>query len=221
MSEPEAEERARGLAARARADGNPTAWFEPLYAAAAAGTAQVPWDRGAPHPLLVDWAAAAQLDGTGQRALVVGSGPGYDAEYLAGLGYSVTAFDISDSAVRAARARFPGSRVQYLVADLLHPPAGWPGAFDLVLESMTVQALPEPLRSTAIARIGQLVGPGGTLLVIAIAAAQPARQEDGPPWPLIRAEVDAFAAGGLQLARIDEVREDGVPRRWRAEFSRA
>jgi SAM-dependent methyltransferase len=221
MSEQEAEERARSLAARARADGDPTAWFERLYAAAADGLARVPWDRGAPHPLLVDWAAAGQVNGTGQRALVVGSGLGYDAEYLAALGYSTTAFDISGSAVRAARARFPGSPVQYLVADLLEAPAGWRGGFDLVLESMTVQALPDPLRTAAIARIGQMVGPGGTLLVIAIAADEPVRPADGPPWPLIRAEVDAFAAGGLRPVRIDEVGEGGDPRRWRAEFSRA
>jgi hypothetical protein len=86
---------------------------------------------------------------------------------------------------------------------------------------MTVQALPDPLRTAAIARIGQLVGPGGTLLVIAIAADEPAQPADGPPWPLIRAEVDAFAAGGLRPVRIDEVGEGGGPRRWRAEFSRA
>jgi SAM-dependent methyltransferase len=221
MSEPEAEAQTRSLAAQARTEGDPTGWFERLYAAADAGTAQVPWDRGAPHPLLVEWAAIRPADGTGVRALVVGSGLGYDAEYLAGRGYAVTAFDISDSAVRAARARFPGSSVRYLVADLLQLPADWPDAFDLVLESMTVQALPDPLRTAAIARIGQLVGPGGTLLVIAIAADQPARPEDGPPWPLIRAEVEAFAAGGLRPTRIDEVSEGGVPRRWRAEFTRS
>jgi SAM-dependent methyltransferase len=216
-----AEAQARSLAAQARAGGDPTAWFERLYAAAADGAAQVPWDRGEPHPLLVDWATTGQVSGSGQRALVVGCGLGYDAEYVAALGYSVTAFDISASAVRAARARFPGSPVCYLVADLLQPPADWLGAFDLVLESMTVQALPDPVRGAASARIREFVGAGGTLLVIAIAADQPARPEDGPPWPLTRAEVEAFAAGGLRPGRIDLIAEEGVPRRWRAEFTRA
>jgi SAM-dependent methyltransferase len=220
VSQQESDRQARGLAAQARAAGDPTGWFEQLYAAAADGKAQVPWDRAAPHPLLVEWARTRQLNGAGRRALVVGCGLGYDAEFVAGRGYATTAFDISGSAVRAARAAFPGSPVQYLVADLLHPLARWQGGFDLVLESMTVQALPDPLRRDAIASVRRLVGPGGTLLVIAIAAAQPPRPEDGPPWPLVRAEIDAFAAGGLRPVQIDEVREDGVPRRWRAEFSR-
>ena len=37
------------------AEGDPTGWFERLYADAAQGQAIVPWDRRAPHPLLVEW----------------------------------------------------------------------------------------------------------------------------------------------------------------------
>ena len=32
-----------------------TAWFERLYAAAEAGGAQVPWNRGGPNPFLEQW----------------------------------------------------------------------------------------------------------------------------------------------------------------------
>src|SRR5256885_5638326 len=96
---------ARRLSARALAAGEATAWFEPLYASAAEGTATVPWDRDYPNPMLVGWADAAELDGAGRAALVVGCGYGRDAEYLATRGFAVTAFDVSASAIEGARRR--------------------------------------------------------------------------------------------------------------------
>jgi len=85
--------RARQLAAASVADGDVTGWFERLYAEGEAGTSVVPWVLGEPNESLVEWAAG--LDGTGLRALVVGCGTGEDAEYLAGLGFAVTGFDIA------------------------------------------------------------------------------------------------------------------------------
>ncbi len=38
---------------------DPTGWFEPLYAAAERGEREVPWDRGEPRDLLVEWAVGA------------------------------------------------------------------------------------------------------------------------------------------------------------------
>jgi SAM-dependent methyltransferase len=217
MSGTDPDELARQLAAGSSAAGDPLGWFEPLYAAAGRGEAVVPWDRGAAHPLLVTWAQAHQLSGGAGRALVVGCGPGYDAEYVAGLGFDTVAFDIAASAVRAAQERFPGSQVQYRTADLLDPPADWREAFDLVVESYTVQALPDPPRRDAITSVGRMVGPGGTLIVIALARGEHEDPGQGPPWPLTRAEIEAFAVPGVQPVRIEEVRDPTVAPRWRAE----
>ena len=71
-----------------------------------------------------------------------GAGPATTPSWSAGLGFATTAFDIAETAVAIARRRFPGSRVDYRVADLLDPPAEWAQAFDLVLESITVQSMP-------------------------------------------------------------------------------
>ncbi|RKN45430.1 class I SAM-dependent methyltransferase [Micromonospora endolithica] len=216
MSEADADR----LAAESLAAGDPTGWFDRLYAEAARGAAVVPWERTAPHGLLVDWTEGHRVTGAGRRAVVVGCGYGRDAEHVVGLGFATTAFDVSPTAVAAARQRHPGSAVDYRAADLFDLPAGWRHAFDLVVESMTVQALPPDLRPAAIAAVGGLVAPGGTLLVIAVG-----RDEGGvpagPPWPLTRAEVDAFAAGGLRPVRVEGFQDAEGVRRWRAEFRHA
>jgi len=115
------------LAARALADGRPTAWFEELYAAAAREEITMPWDRTRPSALLADWLTGS---GTGRSAVVVGCGLGADAEFVAAHGFATTAFDISATAVPTARQRYPTSPVDYRTADLFAPRDGW--AFDLV-----------------------------------------------------------------------------------------
>jgi hypothetical protein len=203
---------------------DPTAWFEELYVKAGAGEAEVPWERTEPNPRLVSWAEGRSLDSAGKRAIVVGSGLGMDAEYVGRLGFDTTAFDVAPTAIRVTQERFPDSKVRYLVADLLDPPPEWREAFDFVFESITVQALPPDLHAEATKRVTELVAPGGTLLVLSAAGEEGEGPEDGPPWPLTRAEVEAFAQGGLELMRLEELHEalgnESFPHRWRAEFRR-
>jgi len=137
-----------------------TAWFERLYADAEAGRAEVPWAFGVPNRLLTDWADGVELAGDGAPALVVGCGYGDDAEYIAGRGFSTTAFDISPTAIRAALERFPSTVVAYSAADLFALPAAWRQSFALVVEVFTVQALPLRLRPAATAAVAETVAPG-------------------------------------------------------------
>ncbi|HWI70881.1 MAG TPA: class I SAM-dependent methyltransferase [Baekduia sp.] len=209
------------LAAEALAKGDPTGWFEPLYAASErAGTAP-PWDRDTPRPLLRQWAEERDIRGDGLRAVVVGAGLGADAEYVASLGFDTLAFDISATAVRLARERSAHANVTFAVGDLLQLPDAWRGAFDLVVESYTVQALPLAVRADAIAGVVALLAPGGTLLVIAAARRDGTdiKDGDGPPWPLDRAEIASFAAATdppLRTVALD-LMPDAF---WRAEYAR-
>jgi SAM-dependent methyltransferase len=176
---------------------------------------------------MVGWRAAntsvksqAQVSGRSASWRMMPSRTGWaSAEYIAALGFDTTAFDAAGSAIQAARQRFPGSPVRYLAANVMTPPPGWREGFDLVAEVYTLQVLPEPLRRRAITQIGHLVRPGGTLIVIARAAAEDGRH---PPWPLTRAEIEAFTTAGLRTVRIENVPEPQAPavRRWRAEFTR-
>ncbi|WP_433723937.1 class I SAM-dependent methyltransferase [Nocardia sp. CA-129566] len=204
------------LAAESLAEDDPTGWFERLYVEAASGAAIVPWDRDQPNPVLVEWAERRELNGAG-RALVIGCGYGQDAEYIAGLGFATTAFDISPTAIGEVRQRFPDSLVRYVVADLLDPPAVWRGAFDLVVEAITVQSMPVSVRATAIANIRRTVAPGGQLIVISGFRSE-GEEVSGPPWPLTPSEIDSFGADGLRAAAIEF---DPQTQRWRAEFRRA
>jgi SAM-dependent methyltransferase len=217
MTAQDPDEDVRRLSGEALREGDATGWFERLYAQAADGQAIVPWDRRAPHPLLVEW--IEQHPTLSSRTLVVGSGLGDDAAYLAAQGCRVIAFDISRSAIEAARRRFPTSPVDFRVADLLNPPAEWREHFDLVVETYTTQALPIPLRPTVVLHVGRFVAPGGTLLVLAVAR-DPGEPIDGPPWPLSRDDVEAFAVEGLQTVSVEEIRDPPDTRRWRAVFSR-
>jgi SAM-dependent methyltransferase len=213
-------DRARQLSAQYVADGDPTGWFERLYTEGRAGTAIVPWVRGMPNPILVEWAAGRS--GAGRNALVVGCGTGEDAELLAGLGYAVTGFDIAPAAIAAARERNPRSAVDYQVADLTALPAAWSGAFDLVAEVYTLQPLYGEVRARALAAVHEPVAPGGTLLVISFATteAEPVRDVGMMPWALTRAELE-LAGGPLRPRSVDYfMGENPALPRWRAEFTR-
>jgi SAM-dependent methyltransferase len=151
--------RARELAALAASSGDETGWFETLYAEAEAGGTVVPWADNDANPHLIEWVERGRLDGAGKRALVVGCGLGYDAEFLAGLGYAVTAFDVAPTAIARAIRENPGTGVEYVTADLVAPPPAWISAFDLVFEAYTIQPLYGPVRARALAALNSPVAP--------------------------------------------------------------
>lgn len=199
--------------ARAVDDGEPTRWFEEIWSAGARDEIEVPWDRETAYAPVLDFVDATGAS-EGRRAVVAGAGLGADAELLAARGYATVAFDIAPSAVELARRRHPDSEVTYLVADLLDLPAELIGAFDLVIEVFTVQAIWRGLRSTAVAGIRRLLAPGGEALVIQFVRPDGAADE-GPPWLLDRSEMESFAADDVHLVRLGArphpSRPEGLP----------
>jgi Methyltransferase domain len=213
--------RARQLASEYLAKGDPTGWFEQLYQEADAGGSPVPWVELRPSPNLLDFWKDRHIPSAGKTALTIGCGLGDDAEQLADWGFSTTAFDVAESAVRGCRRRFPGSRVEYVAADLLEPPEAWSGAFDFVFESNTLQVLPAELRAWAMDRAAGFVTEGGKLLVIARA-----RDENDPlgemPWPLTRRELNHFTEIGLRELSFEDFQDSEEPpvRRFRALYAK-
>jgi len=209
--------RARQLAAEFHRKGDPTGWFEALYQEGEAGKSVVPWANLCPNPRLLDFWSAHPLPTAGKTAITIGCGLGDDAEQLAAWGFQTTAFDISETAIRACRKRFSAAKVEYLAANLLDPPSTWLRAFHFVFEANTLQALPATLRPRAIENIAAFLCPGGLLLVIA-RGREPSDPEGQMPWPLTRTELSAFNAAGLEelsfedLLALEEPAEPAVRR---------
>lgn len=212
---------ARQLAARALAEGDPLGWFDELYQKARDEGARVPWADMVPNPHVVPMVEDLFPEGAGRRALKIGCGYGDDAEWLVARGFAVTAFDISPIAIAECRRRFPGSPVDYVVADLFSAPPGWREKFDLVWESYTLQVLPPELRREATLRIPDFLADDGRLFIAARA-----RSEDEPeglmPWPITRAELAVFSDAGLKELFFEDYvdTEDPPVRRFRACFKK-
>jgi len=157
------------------------------------------WSGGA-NPVLVD-VAGSLPPGT---ALDLGGGEGGDAIWLAGLGWRVTAVDVSATALSrvAAHAAMAGveARIDVQQHDLAHTfPAG---AFDLV-SAQYLQSPVEFPRDRVLHAAAQAVAPGGLLLVVAHASV--------PPWswadPDTRFPTPEEALAALDLS----------PGQWRTE----
>lgn len=214
-------ERTKLLQGEFAARRDPLGWFDALYREANGDPSVIPWADFADNPLFVAWRDRSGLDLRARSSLVVGCGLGDDAETVARAGGAVTAFDLSPTAIEWCRRRFPSSSVRYVAADLFHAPAEWRRAFGFVLEINTLQALPADLRRQAMAALAEFVEPGGTLLVICRGrdAGDPA---DGPPWPLVRDELEAFRSSGLEPQSFEDTDDVADPpiRRFVAVFRR-
>jgi SAM-dependent methyltransferase len=224
---------------RSQAPGGGEISFEDIYLRAGPDFGAIPWAALTPHPALVAWLDAGPLPPAGRRpadegaapagvmppvagrnALIVGCGLGDDAEEAARRGYQVTAFDLSPTAIRDCQQRFPGSAVDYQVADLFRLPASWHAAFGLVVEIRTLQSLPLAQRTDAAAAIAATVRPGGWLFVHCLG-----RDDDEPaggrPWPVSRRELRAFTDAGLRQAQFrDQPAGPGQSRSFTVSYAR-
>lgn len=181
----------------------PADWFEPLYASSSKDGDGVPWANMDTHPAFQTWLDKNTLFGTNKTALVVGCGMGDDAICLEKLGFNVTAFDVSESAIKFCQQRFPDSSVNFIQADLLKEQKQWVRKFDFVLEIYTVQALPPKYEQEIIENISSFVAPNGQLIVIAEVGEKDRDFKNGPPWLLSPHHINTFEAYGLKVKHTD------------------
>ena len=216
MSDPIEERRARAreLAAEFADRGDSVGWFEEFYKEAAGDNEQIPWADLEPNRFFREWAEDVGLEGDGRTALVVGCGLGDDAKYLDDLGFNVTGFDISPTAIEWAKRLHAETDIKFEVADLFNADREWLGAFDFVLEVYTIQPLPREIRSNVIDSIAGFVRGDGELVVVTRG-----REDDEEPvqlpWPLSRKDLSRFETHGLKQTDfrvIDGDEDPPVPR---------
>src|SRR5262245_24798785 len=93
-----------------------------------------PWETGQPSSELQRVVAEVPIKPC--RTLELGCGTGASAVWLAQQGFDVTALDLSDLAIQQGRRRADEAsvRVNFLVADVLHPPAELANRFDFFFD---------------------------------------------------------------------------------------
>jgi SAM-dependent methyltransferase len=151
---------------------------------------------------------------------VVGCGLGDDARYLYDLGFNVTAFDISPTAIEWAKRLHQDTTIQFEAADLFQPFRGWLGSFDFVLEIYTIQPLAMDLRTRAIDSVASFVAPGGELVAVCRGRDDDEELEQ-LPWPLSRHDLSRFKADGLVEVGFDDFIDDEETRRFVVEYRRS
>jgi SAM-dependent methyltransferase len=212
--------RTRELAAEFNEKGDPLGWFDALYKESGGDTEKIPWADMAPNRFFKAWAKEKRLKGEGRKALVVGCGLGDDARYLHDLGFKVTAFDISPTAIEWANRVYRNAEIQFEVADLFEPFRGWLAAFDFVLEIYTIQPLPLEMRERAIDAVAAFVAPAGRLVVVTRG-----REDDEEvgevPWPLSKRDLTRFEKNGLREIEFRDLwDEEDEQRRFVVEYVR-
>lgn len=202
--------------------GEPKGWFEALYKEADGNVGAIPWADLEPNKAFRAWAEKHHLRGNGRRALVVGCGLGDDARFLADLGFNVTAFDISATAIEWAKKIHAGEPIEFVTADLFAAPAEWRGAFEFVLEIHTIQPLPLEMRPDVIKAIAAFVAAEGKLIVVARGREDDEPVTDAPPWALSKKDLSNFEKAGLRQIGFTDSFDDEEPpvRRFVVEYTR-
>lgn len=213
--------RGRELQAEFAERGDALGWFEEFYKEAGGDSSRIPWTDLEPNSYFRKWAEKNELKGNGRKALVVGCGLGDDAKYLHDLGFKVTAFDISPTAIEWAKKLYGATDIQFEVADLFQPFRGWLGAFDFVLEIYTIQPLPLEMRPSVIDAVAAFVAENGKLAVVT----RGRKDDEEPtemPWPLSRRDLSRFEQNGLMQTDfvVMDAENENEPPRFVVEYER-
>lgn len=190
--------------------------FEQLYQGALSVGTDMPWDIGAPQPLLVELEEAGEI---GEDTLDVGCGLGDNAIFLASRGHRVTGVDGAPTAIRQARERAvaQGIDVEFAVAEVTRLD-GFENRFDTVVDSALYHCLNESARIDYLAALTRATRPGARLHLLCFSEELPdsiptpfrfseadLRETIGKSWTItrLRAALYASATTAADLLAID------------------
>lgn len=218
----DARERTKEIQAEYAEKGDALGWFDALYKEAAGDNEKIPWADLEPNKFLRRYVKETNLQGNGRNALVIGCGLGDDAMFLHDLGFKVTAFDISQTAIDWARKLHSDTDIKFFAADLFDPPKEWYQAFEYVLEVYTIQPLPLEIRPQAIDAIANFVEMRGKMLIVT----RGRENDEVPPelpWALSKEDLSRFEENHLTQTDFREMIGDEEPpiRRFVVEYVRS
>ena len=152
-------------------------------------TGDMPWEKGAASPGLVDF-LAAQRELAGETVGVPGCGTGHDAREWARAGFRVYGYDLAPSAIRlsAERTQAAGLHAEFRLADFLRDEP--PFLFDWIFEHTLFCAVDPSERELYVSAVRRWLAPGGHYLAVNYLI--PGRE--GPPFGTARKElIERFA----------------------------
>ncbi|EEF61526.1 methyltransferase domain-containing protein [Pedosphaera parvula] len=147
-------------------------------------TGDMPWEKGAPSPGLVDF-LKANPDLTKGTVCVPGCGTGHDVRAWAATGFEVTGYDLAPSAIRLSKERTAaaGLKADFFQGDFLHDtPAK---RFDWLFEHTLFCAINPDQRDQYVDSLLRWLKPEGQYLAVNYMIPD----EDGPPFGTTRQEL--------------------------------
>jgi SAM-dependent methyltransferase len=157
----------------------------------------MPWEKGAPSPGLIDFLQREPVHG---RVLVPGCGTGHDVRALAAAADEVVGIDIAPSAIRLSRAQPAVGAERYELADLFRLPASLRG-FDWVWEHTCFCAIDPAQRPAYVEAVADALRPQGQLLAIFYLDPGHDHPDEGPPFGVSVAELDQLFGPRFDLVR--------------------
>ena len=141
----------------------------------------MPWEKGAPSPGLVDF-LDAHRDLTGKTVGVPGCGTGHDVREWAKAGFAVHGYDLAPSAIRLsiARTQAAGLRAEFHLANFLRDEP--PFQFDWISEHTLFCAIDPGERELYVQAVLRWLKPGGQYLAVNYLIPD----REGPPFGTTR-----------------------------------
>jgi SAM-dependent methyltransferase len=157
-------------------------------------THDMPWEKGAPSPGLVDF-LASQSNLPRGTVLVPGCGTGHDVRVWAAAGFAVTACDVAPSAIRLAQEQTTAASLsaEFVRGDFLADAAL--GPYDWIFEHTLFCAIDPARREDYVNAVLRRLKPGGSYLAVNYLIPD----RDGPPFGTTRQELIERFSPRLQL----------------------
>ena len=165
------------------------------------GAGVTPWDAGG---VPCDLARFASTQSQPLNTLIPGCGSGWEAAYLANLGWTVTALDFSPVAIDKARSLLGDSAVNLVCGDFFQYAPAQP--LDLIYERAFLCALPRKLWDDWARRVAALLPPGALLAGYFFVC----DQLKGPPFGILPEQLDALLTPNFERI-ADQPVADSIP----------
>lgn len=164
-------------------------------------TKDMPWEKGAPSPGLVDFLAAHPNLARG-TVCIPGCGTGHDVREWAKAGFDAYGFDIAPSAIELSKekTKAAGLKATFQLGDFLHDQP--PFQFDWLFEHTLFCAIDLAERDNYVRAVLRWLKPGGRYLAVNYLIPD----KDGPPFGTTRGELWRRFSSHFDLA------EEWVPR---------